>query len=459
MMVHRASLSEINIVNNYSHYGQSLVSCKSSRTGSKHSVASNDDSNKRFKANFSYKSLITEGKKLLLKQQRLLTVAQLPEEVVRLVILFTNDKRTVLNCCYVSRLFNAQAKQILFQRIDLVSTYRLAQLVSSLKEFPNGRFVKLIDLSHLQPGAVMKTNNDNHAGHGVPEGHAGHANNAQGDGDETDDEVEYAWASWRDWKFKGDPLYGSDLLNSYNLSKSKSTISYNSVSTKSSISNRFVLSFKKLLRKFCKREIALNDTDKFDTPGDAVTQRVLIDPNKNSHPYTNKFFLKYANLKDVPIGYILYLLEHCYNVEELNFNGLTLSEDFYIVPNMCEKVLTVQFQMNFFSDVNVNKFFNYNFFDMERVKEIEIFKKMSALKSLNSVKMSNVLWINYKMIDFLINSLTSTPREINFERSGLLNNSNWAINSNYEYFKKLVNNELPQQEEAPNLSNTVGTNY
>ncbi|CCK68056.1 Cos111p KNAG_0A03760 [Huiozyma naganishii CBS 8797] len=54
-------------------------------------------------------------------------------------------------------------------------------------------------------------------------------------------------------------------------------------------------------------------------------------PFKTNHPYTNKFLLKHALYRDLPLGYILHLLKHCPNLTELNLSNLVLFQDFQIL--------------------------------------------------------------------------------------------------------------------------------
>lgn len=53
-------------------------------------------------------------------------------------------------------------------------------------------------------------------------------------------------------------------------------------------------------------------------------------PFHEKHPYTNKFLLKYALYKDLPLGYILHLVSHCPNLENLNLSHLIISSDFQV---------------------------------------------------------------------------------------------------------------------------------
>ncbi|CCH62636.1 hypothetical protein TBLA_0H03550 [Henningerozyma blattae CBS 6284] len=53
--------------------------------------------------------------------------------------------------------------------------------------------------------------------------------------------------------------------------------------------------------------------------------------NSTAHPYCNKYLLKYASYCDIPVGYILHLLQSCPNLINLNLSNVALANDFRIV--------------------------------------------------------------------------------------------------------------------------------
>ncbi|KAL3235353.1 Uncharacterized protein RNJ44_00112 [Nakaseomyces bracarensis] len=62
-----------------------------------------------------------------------------------------------------------------------------------------------------------------------------------------------------------------------------------------------------------------------------------VQPFSSPHPFANKFLLKYAPYKDLPLGYILHILDHCPHLTELNLSNLVLCSDFEIIEKVKRK--------------------------------------------------------------------------------------------------------------------------
>ncbi|CAI4055799.1 hypothetical protein SKDZ_02G3090 [Saccharomyces kudriavzevii ZP591] len=60
-------------------------------------------------------------------------------------------------------------------------------------------------------------------------------------------------------------------------------------------------------------------------------------PFSTHHPYANKFLLKYAPYKDLPLGYILHMLNSCPNLVELNLSNLVICADFKLINQKSER--------------------------------------------------------------------------------------------------------------------------
>lgn len=73
-------------------------------------------------------------------------------------------------------------------------------------------------------------------------------------------------------------------------------------------------------------EESAQTAQKIETP---IIKRT--EPFSTPHPYTNKFLLKYAQYKDLPLGYILHILDHCPYLYILDLSNLTLCTDFEII--------------------------------------------------------------------------------------------------------------------------------
>ncbi|QLQ79474.1 hypothetical protein HG537_0C01210 [Torulaspora globosa] len=60
---------------------------------------------------------------------------------------------------------------------------------------------------------------------------------------------------------------------------------------------------------------------------------------KTCHPYANKFLLKYAPYRDLPIGYILHMLKLCPNITSLDLSHLVFCPDFELIGKKPSKIM------------------------------------------------------------------------------------------------------------------------
>lgn len=376
----------------------------------------------------------------------------LPVEIVATVLMMLGDKdqMTLVNCLYISKFFYKATKMVLYRSPKFTSTYRVAQFVTSLRMHPeNGRYVKILDLSHLKNGLVTEDDQE--------ETNGSNSNFLYAEGlpdslfDDTD--YEFALAGWRDWRYRHDPLYGAAILNSFNLKKvvsrsssissqitsstvsspgpgmatATNTQSYSSsatgtnsrrhrsnssvssftssimssfhnnshlslastTSTNTSVnpatnfirsengmmsrknklnnkndngnnsnknSNRDSIWFKlkigskgraRLKNKrmsSTSNAIGINEKEKNcdsqRNKGNSMVKFNIEQPFRTHHPYTNKFLLKYAPYRDLPIGYILHILKTCPNITHLNLSNLVFCTDFELVGKKPKKIMT-----------------------------------------------------------------------------------------------------------------------
>ncbi|SCU91691.1 LAMI_0E06876g1_1 [Lachancea mirantina] len=360
----------------------------------------------------------------------------LPIEVLAIVLeqltkgAYLHDHRAIVRCLFVSQKFYEATKIALYKAPAFTSTYRVAQFVTCLRLHPeNGLHVRCIDLSSLKNGLIedRKTgceeslSDEDETQTGPPSPEASIDERDEDDVDSTEGNVEegtatqtnetadssaendglpsYALAGWRDWRYRFDPLYGNQMLNSYNAlkrcnSRASSVISsstgapsrraHRSNSSVSSFTNSLMTSFynstslssltltsttnsknknnrnSKWFSKFFnskrsqkvseERPRLFRDESKNSEDIDEMEQieeerkpsiKFCLDgglkhqPFHESHPYTNKFLLKYSLSKDLPLGYICHLITSCPNLEELNLNNLNISSDFRVVSQDC----------------------------------------------------------------------------------------------------------------------------
>ncbi|CEP61926.1 Cos111p LALA0_S04e03796g [Lachancea lanzarotensis] len=69
----------------------------------------------------------------------------------------------------------------------------------------------------------------------------------------------------------------------------------------------------------------------------SVETNLKDQPFHDRHPMTNKFLLKYALSKDVPLGYLFHIVNHCPNIITMNLADLNISTDFQLHPRDSRK--------------------------------------------------------------------------------------------------------------------------
>lgn len=473
------------------------------------------DSSQQKKPKFSYKSLLGQDnkvkkfieKKLAGLNHTVTVINNLPLEILSLILEYTNDYTTLVNCLYVNRGFYKAAKSVLYASPRLTSTYRVAQLVSSLRENPhNGELIIDLDLSKLTTGLI------------IDEEYLERFQDEEGSIHSNDENMylDYSYASWRDWKYRGDPLYGSTLLNSYNMSKSKSVASVDSISTVTTMrlkmfkkvkhGDELAIKFKKLakLLKFTRKTTSsaamLKKTIQQEakpligaTANDRrVRFNVLRDPKNRPfaeyHPYTNKFLLKYASSKDIPIGYLLYFIQLCPKIQSLNLEGISLSSDFKIKyhdeqihqrtfsslvedvlpenPNLDSKSVIEKNRAHHLSDSNVYMNMKDSHDQLVKLQESDVMIELAKLAHLKYLNLSSISWLNYKVLKLFRYSSNSVEelQDIKITNSGMMRNLNWAHDFNGQQFKDYFAHDVepePQVEisDAERLRRRIGMNY
>lgn len=379
----------------------------------------------------------------------------LPVEIIATVLMMLGDgdQMTLVKCLYVSKVFYKATKMVLYRSPKFTSTYRVAQFVTSLRiHSENGRYVKILDLSHLKNGLVTDDDSETNGPTSNSNSNFLYAN-ADGLPDALFDDTDYefALAGWRDWRYRHDPLYGATILNSFNLKKvvsrsssissqvTSSTVSspgagmttttntqsysssatgtnsrrHRSNSSVSSFTSSIMSSFHNnshvSLASTTSTNTSVNpatnfrsengimgrknkSTNKNDngnnntkTPnrdsiwfklkigsknrarlknkrlsntsnaigshekekicdyqrnkGNSMVKFNIEQPFRTHHPYTNKFLLKYAPYRDIPIGYVLHILKVCPNITHLNLSNLVFCSDFELVGKKPKKIM------------------------------------------------------------------------------------------------------------------------
>ena len=295
-----------------------------------------------------------------------LHIKNLPIEILDYIFYLIDDIMDYKSCMYTCKLFYFLAKPYYYENLVFTSTYRFAQFVTYLRVNSEvGQYVQSIDLSGIKPGYdedEQEEGQDENVENGEDENGGGIVGGTRDHhyllGEIVDnphhEKVDQfprgkILAGWRDWKFKNNPLY--TIHPSPSLTKVASNSQFLNVSSKSSRSNnsksslsttkKFVKPFKYFKSK--KRRMSYSGTTKLERKSPRLEQ-LQLDQNSsnwnkkiNLHPLINKFLLHYSTSKDLPIGYILHMINLCPNIVNLNLGNLSLSTDYEISRSTIHK--------------------------------------------------------------------------------------------------------------------------
>lgn len=159
-------------------------------------------------------------------------INDLPLETLARIISYIDQEqhyKTIVYCLYVSKKWYKATKIVIYQQPRLISTYRVAQFVTSLRLHPeNGALVKSLNLSNLKNGFIIikdtdiniNINNDiiNNSTLSADNDNVQptEVTTATNNNEPIND---IAYAGWRDWRYRNDPLYSSPMLNSYTIKR------------------------------------------------------------------------------------------------------------------------------------------------------------------------------------------------------------------------------------------------
>lgn len=245
----------------------------------------------------------------------------LPVEIQIHVLEFVDDLTSYRLCMLTSKRMYQLAKPLLYRKVHFTSTYRFAQFVTCLRvNLLLGTYVWELDLSELRAGMWDVDESRAHD-------------------DASDDEFPNPaaiMAGWRDWKFKNNPLYALHPVAAVPLTKIVSNGSMHSLPAQK----------KTKLTKYFKRRRPSHVENMPQQPAPLAAPHVA-----SGHPSINRFLLNYSNSKDVPIGYLLHVINLCPNLESLNMAGVSLSSDYRIVQPMAHKYQLFDLMNNFHKDL------------------------------------------------------------------------------------------------------------
>lgn len=267
----------------------------------------------------------------------------LPPELQLYIFDLVDDSTTYKNCLLVCSAFYILVKPFLFRKVSFASTYRFAQFVSYLRlNSAMGQYVYEIDLSKLRPGN-WEIEDLSDVDSNLPSIDALES-------------VHNVYAGWRDWKFKNNPSFtlhpypatpmSDSLHNHHHHHHQHQHPPLTQDSPNSAKRTKFSRYFKR------KRSLLIPPPTQIPRP---------ITPHKrshsvpitgsSSHPKTNKFLMNYSASKDIPIGYIIHLINLCPNITSLDLSSLSLSVDYRINLNTSLNCQHFDLMNNYSSDI------------------------------------------------------------------------------------------------------------
>ncbi|CAI5756969.1 unnamed protein product [Candida verbasci] len=315
-----------------------------------------------------------------------LHLKNLPIEILDYIMSLVDSKNDYKSCLYTCQLFYVLAKPYYYENLQFNSTYRFAQFITYLRLNSDvGQYVKTIDLSNLKPGydedEEEQNNNQNNNLEDIEDDNHDENNNENLD-ENLNNEIHNLlntqvkidsisqskiYAGWRDWKFKNNPLYTIHPYPSTILTKTSSNSQYSIGSSKSvtshksssSTSKKFTKPFKYFKTKKRSRSFS-NSSHTRKSPrleylklksNDNNQTSSVLSRNVSPHPLINKFLLNYSTSKDVPIGYVLHLMNLCPNIISLNLGNLSLSIDYEVSRSTINKYQNFDLMNNYSKDL------------------------------------------------------------------------------------------------------------
>lgn len=339
----------------YDYEKHSLIPIKENELRALSSINRGVKSTTKSKIKMKYKSLLCDvSKRTSILSLRLgqvpsnkvapINIKNLPWEILAYIFELVDSHESYLACSLVCKQFYQVVKPLIYENLYFTSTYRFAQFITYLRiNSEVGQYVKTIDLSQIKQGEPIDYDEDEERDLDITV-----SNGSHGDNDSVNSKHKIL-AGWRDWKYKSNPLYS--IQPCINLSKVNSNSQVLSKSSKTTNSTK-MLRFSKTLKYFKpKKRQKLNNTRKTNRSQPQIQTLNLGDRRNNSHPLINKFLMNYSTSKDLPIGYILHMINLCPNITSLNLGNLSLSTDYEISRSTMYKYRTFDLINNYPKDL------------------------------------------------------------------------------------------------------------
>ncbi|AOA64805.1 Ciclopirox olamine resistance protein [Komagataella phaffii CBS 7435] len=412
------------------------------------------------------------------------SLESLPTEVLSIVMSYVDDRITLIHCLYVSKKLKAAVTPVLYRDPYITSTYRLAQFVYTLLNHQElALHLKSLDLSKVRPGVDLSDEGYYIKDLALRNQHL------------------EPLAGWRDWKFRDHPVYGARFTTSSSRSTNERRLSHTSLyeqkatpftndlgrsytncSAKESdrLFNKLKSQFRKLSQNHEKDPGKVNYVKKL--PEKHTDNRK---PFSTPHPLENSFFSNYWCSKDIPIGYIIHLLQLCPNLKFVDFSGISLSHDYQVlsfstfdwqtgrgsnrIPVHSTMLLdhpkqqVVDGKPIFLSDT-VYSMFDSTLHVWEKVTEKDIIANLLALQKLEVLRLRRVMWLESDFPAYFLENCAAKQflSRLDIEDSGMAKGLPWARNFNVDEWRGFFQVKVSQEEEERTRARVLeqlGENY
>ncbi|ODQ63671.1 hypothetical protein NADFUDRAFT_84294 [Nadsonia fulvescens var. elongata DSM 6958] len=187
-------------------------------------------------------------------------------------------------------------------------------------------------------------------------------------------------------------------------------------------------------------------------------------PFSTPHPVQSVLLAKYANSRDIPVGYILHVLKCCKNLNVVDLSYLTLAEDYVIdrtalASATTSKALISSDRRVFLSDTHHANVESWPSSAVSRVGIWEIIHQLADLEQVQELTLQHCLWLTKSLIYRFFQNSKSVNMKNNNEisekhlewvdlgDSGMMKNLDWAVSGSCEDFLKMLEFKKPEDDQ------------
>lgn len=255
--------------------------------------------------------------------------------------------------------------------------------------------------------------------------------------------------------------FGLEPITPVNKKKKNNTIPINKKTVnKTTTKNNVSIQKKKQVKNEGKEE----NVDQDNKKGVSLigTETNISDkPFGTSHPKMNTLLKQYTFSKDIPAGFIIHIITECYNLEEINFNNITVSTDYElrdyetfdwyegmgkVISNEKQPIIIDEKRPIFLSDCCRDMDMNENAFIEGYAESIEfkdIWRCLFKLKNIKILKLEKLNSLEMNIIkDFVLESnFKNNLRYLDCRKSGMVKRCEWDNLKNVGDWKKYFSSE------------------